>query len=165
MRIDSDQADRAFARQRAKPFNHAGGGTAQTRRAAGFDGDQVAVLGVICVAGRNGQFLAEHLLVDRLKYSAAGRYLAEYSQDALLGMIDDLDDAAPMANAVVFVGLLDMQQHAVADTGGFAESCPARRVNADLWRGPVRLLVPFVGGGDEFAIAVARGHVGKDGRG
>ena len=48
------------------------------------------------------------------------RRFAENPQYAVLGMIDDLDDAAAVADAGVFFSLLDLQQHAVADTGGFA---------------------------------------------
>ena len=59
-------------------------------------------------------------------------------------MIDDLDDAAAMANSVVFFGFLDAEQHAVADAGGFAGPCLARHVDTDFRRGAVRFLVPFV---------------------
>ena len=90
---------------------------------------------------------------------------AENAEHAVLGVVDDLDDAAAVADAVVVVGFLDPQQHAVADAGGFAGLRLARTVNADFRRGPVRLLVPFVGRGDQFAVAVARGDVGEHGRG
>ena len=73
-----------------------------------------------CRAGRNGELLAQHFLVDRLEPPAAVGQLAEDPDHPLLGMVDDLDDAAAVADAVVFLGFLDMQQHAVADTGGFA---------------------------------------------
>ena len=99
-------------------------------------------------AGRNGELLAEHFLVDRLQPAAAVRALAENSQHAVLGMVDDLDDAAAMADAVVFLGLVHVQQHAVADAGGLAGPRLARGVNADFRRRSVRLFVPFVGGGD-----------------
>ena len=46
--------------------------------------------------------------------------LRKIAQHALLGTIDDLDDAAAVADAGVFLGFLDPQQHAVADAGGFA---------------------------------------------
>ncbi len=117
------------------------------------------------VRRRNAEFLAEHLLVDRLQPAAAVRGFAENPQHAVLGMVDDLDDAAAVADAVVFLGFLDVQQHAVADAGGFAGLRLARGVDADFRRGPVRLLVPFVGGGDEIAVAVARGDVGEHGGG
>ncbi len=80
-------------------------------------------------------------------------------------MVDDLDDAAAVADAVVRLGFLDVQQHAVADAGGLAGPRLARGVNADFRRRAVRLLVPFVGGGDEVAVGVARGDVGEHGRG
>ena len=90
---------------------------------------------------------------------------AENAQHALLGMVDDLDDAAAVANAVVFFGFLDAQQHAVAEAGGFAGPRLARNVDADFRRRAVRLLVPFVGRGDEVAVGVARGHIGEHGGG
>ena len=71
--------------------------------------------------------------------------LAENSQHAVLRMVDDLDDAAAMTNAVLFLGFVDAQQDAVAEAGGFAGLRLARNVDADFRRGPVRLLVPFVG--------------------
>ena len=80
-------------------------------------------------------------------------------------MVDDLDDAAAVTSAVVFFGFLDTQQHAVADAGGLAGPRLARSVDADLRRRPVRVFVPFVGRGDQLAVAVARGDVGEHGRG
>ena len=93
------------------------------------------------------------------------RDLSENPQHAVLGMIDDLDDAATMANAAVFVGLIDAEQHAVAETGGFARSRFAWNGDTDLGCGSVRVLVPFVGRGDEIAVAVARRHICEHGRG
>ena len=90
---------------------------------------------------------------------------AENAQHAVLGMIDDLDDAAAMANAVVFVGFFDAEQHAVADTGSFAGSRFAWSGDTDFGRGAVCVLVPFVRRGDEIAVAVARGHIREHGRG
>ena len=121
--------------------------------------------GVAGGAGGNGEFLAEHFLVDRLEPAAAIRRFAENAQHALLGPVDDLDDAAAVADAVVFFGFLDVQQHAVADAGGFAGPRLARHVDADFRRRAVRVLVPFVGRGDQVAVAVARGDVGEHGRG
>ena len=80
-------------------------------------------------------------------------------------MIDDLDDAAAVPNSVVFLGFLDAQQHAIADTGGFAWPRFARHVNADFRCGPVRFFIPFVRGGDEVAVAVACRNIGQHGRG
>ncbi len=165
MRVNGDQADRLFAGERAEPFDHPSAGQAQARRAAGLDRDQVAVLGVAGGASRNSELLAEHFLVDRLEPSAAVRVFAEDPQHAVFGPVDDLDDAAGVADAVVFVDFLDAQQHTVADAGGLAGAHLARRVNADFRRRAVRFLVPFVGRGDEIAVAIARGHVGEHGRG
>ena len=80
-------------------------------------------------------------------------------------MVDDLDDAAAVADAVVFFRFLDAQQHAVAEAGGFAGLRFARHLDADFRRRAMRLLVPFVGRGDEVAVAVAGGDIGEHGRG
>ena len=47
MGVDGDQADRALARERAEPLDHAPGRQAEARRAAGLDRDQIAVLRVV----------------------------------------------------------------------------------------------------------------------
>ena len=127
MRVDGDQADRAFAGERAELLHHAPGRQAQTRSARSLDRDQVAVLRVGGGAGRNVELLAEHFLVDRLQPAAAVRGFAENPQHALLGPVDDLDEAAAVADAGVLLGLLDMQQHAVAEAGGFARAAPCAR--------------------------------------
>ena len=78
-------------------------------------------------------------------------------------MVDDADDAAAVADAGFFFGLLDMQQHAVAESGGGAGARLARKLDADFGRGAVRLGVPFIGRGDEIAVGVARGDIGEHG--
>ncbi len=118
--MNGDDADGALALQRSQSFNHAAGRQAETWRAGGFDRDQVSVLGIGSGASRYRQLLAEHFLVDRLQPAAAMRDLTEDAQYAVLGMVDDLDDAAAMANAAVFVGFFNAEQHAVAESGGFA---------------------------------------------
>ena len=165
VRMDGDQAHRPLAFERAEPLDHAAGRQAQTRGARGLDRDQIAILRVGGRTCGNGQLLAEHLLVDRFQAPAAVLGLAENSQHAVLRMIDDLDDAAAVTNSIVLLGLLDAQQDAIAEAGGFAGPRFARHVDADFRRGPVRFLVPFVRGGDEIAVAVARGNVGQHGRG
>ncbi len=76
--VDSDQADGLLAGQRAERFS--------TTRPCGRpkrDGrdvstrDQIAFLRTVGGAFRNGEFLAEHLLVDRLEPAAAIRVLYE----------------------------------------------------------------------------------------
>ena len=87
---------------------------------------------------------------------------AEDAEHALLGAIDDLDDAAGVADGVAVVaGFLDPQQRAVADAGDLAGRVLARRMDADFRRLAVRLLVPFGRHRDQFAVAVALGDVGE----
>ena len=59
-----------------------------------LDGDEIAVLGAGGRAGRDGDFAAELLLVDRHQPAAAARHAAENAEHAVLGAIDELDDAA-----------------------------------------------------------------------
>ena len=82
----------------------------------------------------------------------------------MLRPLDDLDDAAGIADVLV-AGFLDAHEDLVADAGGFRRLHLARRVNANLRRGAVRVFVPFVGNGDEVAVAVARQDVGQHGGG
>ena len=113
-------------------------------------------------ARRDRELAAELLLVDRREPAAAARQRAEDAERALLGAVDDLDDAAGVADGVaVGVGFLDPQQRAVADAGDLARPRLARRADADFRRGAVRLLVPFGRNGDQLAVAVARGDVGE----
>src|SRR5512139_1386994 len=80
-------------------------------------------------------------------------------------MVDDLDDTATMADAILIFCLLDAEQYAVADAGGFTRPRLPGHMDADFGRGAVRVLVPFVRSRDKVAIAVARGHVREHGRG
>ena len=164
MRVDGDQADRALAFERAEPLDDARGWKAETRRARRFDGDKVAVFCVRGRARRDRKLLAEHFLFDRLQPAAAVLDLPENAEHALLGVIDDLDDAATMADAVVVLGFFDAQQDAVANAGGISGPRLARHMYADFRRGAVGRLIPFVRRGDEVAVAVARGDVGEHGR-
>src|SRR5262249_52876788 len=116
-------------------------------------------------ASGNYELLAEHLLVDRLQPAAAVCDLPEDPQYAVLGMIDDLNDASTVPNPVLFLRLVDTEQHAVADTGCFARTQLAWNMDADFGWGAVRFLVPFVGRGDKITIAVARRHIGQNSRG
>ena len=61
------------------------------------------------------------------------------------------------------VRLLDAQQCAVADPGRGARLRPARNDDADFWRGAAFLDVPFGGSGDQLAVGVPAGDVGKHG--
>ena len=72
------------------------------------------------------------------------RDFAENPQHAVLGVVDDLDDTAAVANFVIFFGFLNSEEDAVANTGSFSGPYLARQMNTDFWRGAMRFLVPFV---------------------
>ena len=93
------------------------------------------------------------------------RDFSENSEHAVLGMINDLDDTSAMTNSVLVFDVLDAQQHAVADPGSFTGPRLARQVNTDFRCRAMRVLVPFVRGGNEIAIAVTRRDISKHGRG
>src|SRR5262249_59590009 len=112
-----------------------------------LDGDQVALPRVGGGAGRNRELAPELLLVDRRQPSAAAGQRAKDAEHALPGAIDDLDDAALMADlrvVVVFGARLgDADQRAVVDARDLARPRAARRRDANLRRRPARLPVPF----------------------
>ena len=56
-----------------------------------------------------------------------------------------------------------MQQHAVADAGGFVRADAMRHAHDDA-RGRAVRLVPFVGCGNQVAVAVTSDDVGEDRR-
>src|SRR6266852_7109108 len=114
--MDRDHADRALALERAEPLRHPRGRQAEARGLRHLDGDQVAIRRVAALAGGNCKLAAAVLLVDRRQPAAAGRQRAENAEHALLGAVDDLDDAAAVADRVaVRLDLLGPQQRAVAD--------------------------------------------------
>ena len=78
----------------------------------------------------------------------------------MFGVIEQLDDAAGDRGAVGLVGVLDPQQHAVADAAGDA-GCGRRGDWTRIFGAVPRSLVPFGGHGDQFAVAVAAGDVGQ----
>ena len=113
-------------------------------------------------AGRDVELAAELLLVDRHQPSAAVRQRAEHAELALPRAVEDLDDAAGVADRVAFLaGLLGAQQHAVADAGDLVRARLARNMDADARRLAVLLGVPFGRNRDQFAVAVALGDVGE----
>ena len=126
--MDGDQADRALALERAEPLDDARRRQAEAAARGTLDRDQVAVLGIGGGAGRDVRAPCRAFSCRPAR--AARRRSAIFAEDAehaLLGMVDDLDDAAAMADAVVVVGFLDVQQHAVADAGGLARARLARK--------------------------------------
>ena len=160
--VDRDQADRLFARERAEPLNHLAGRQPEPALARNLDGDQIAVLGAAGCIGRDVDFPAELFLVDRHQTDAAVRHAAENAERAVLGAVDQLDDAAARA---VFVRVLDADERAVADAGHFAGLGAARRCKADNRGRAVRVLVPFRRPRQKFAVGVAAGDVGEHHRG
>ena len=98
--VDGDQAHRALGLQRAEPLLDAGDRQAEALL-LDADRDQVAVLRVLGRLARDRELLAELLLVDRHQPPAAARQRAEDADRAGLGLVDDLDDAAGVANVVV----------------------------------------------------------------
>ena len=99
--VDGDQAHRALALERAEPLLDAA-------RSAGRSGccwTLTAIRSPSCASlvalARDRELLAELLLVDRHEPPAAARQRAEDAERAGLGLVDDLDDAAGVADVVV----------------------------------------------------------------
>ena len=159
--VDRDQADRPFALERAEPLHDRAGRQAEPAVARHLDRDEIAVLGAAGAVARDGQFAAELFLVDRHQPSAAVGQAAKNAEHAMLGAVDELDDASA---GFFFVGFLDAQQRAVADAGDFARPRAARGGDADDRRRAVRFLVPFGRPREQFAVAVAAGDVGEHDR-
>ena len=59
-----------------------------------FDRDEIAVFGAAGMVARDGKFAAELLLVDRHETPAAARHAAKDAEHAMLGAVDQLDDAS-----------------------------------------------------------------------
>jgi hypothetical protein len=158
-----DHADGTLALERTEPLRDLALRRTEPDRLGHFDGNEVTVLGVASRVRRDTQFLAEHLLVDRLEPAAAARHGMEDAEHAMFRPVENADDAAAVADAVFLRGLLDAQQHAIADAGRDVAVAPLQRRHADFRRRAVFVLVPFVRRRDQVAIAVAGENVGKDG--
>ena len=124
--MDGDQADGALAFERAEPGDDGAGGKPKPAVARHFDRDEIAVDRARCGIGRNAEFAAELLFVDRHQPAAAAGKAAKNSERAAFGAIDQLDDAPAR---LLVVCTFDADQRAVADAGGLR---PAARVAA--WR-------------------------------
>ena len=160
--VDGDQADCALALDRAEPLDDGAGGQAEFALPRDIHRDEIAVGGARGRAGRDAELAAELLLVDRHQPPAARRQAPENAERAMLGAIDQLDDAA---GEFIVAGALDADQRAIADAAGFTRLRPARRDDVDDRRRAMRLLVPFGRPRQEFAVEVAAGNVGEhDGR-
>ena len=80
----------------------------------------------------------------------------------MLGAVDDLDDAPLIEDAVFGVARsFGAQQGPVAYARRLAWASAARRMQANLGWLAVGFLVPFGRYGDELAVSVAGGNVGK----
>ena len=161
VRIDRDQADRALALDRAEPLDDRARGLAELALLCHVDGNEVAVDGALRRDGRDVEFAAEPLLLDRNQPAAARRQCAENAERAMFGAVDQLDDAA---GEFIVAGMFDADQRAVADAAGLARLRPPRRYDMDHRRGAVRLLIPLGGARQKLAIAVAPGNVGQHDR-
>ena len=162
--VDGDQADRALALERAEPLLHARGRQAEAAaRRRDLDRDQVAVLRVAAGAGGIASSRPSCFLSIGDEPAAAVRQRAEDAEHALLGAVDDLDDAARVWRIGIAV-VAGSPRPAAARGRRRRRLSPggalARDVHADFRRGAVRVLVPFGRHRDQFAVAVARGDVG-----
>ena len=163
--MNGDQADGLFAGDRAQPFPDLAGGEAEPARTREVDGDEIAVLGAVGVGLGDIEFAAGLLLVDGDEPSATCGQRPEHAEHAVFGMIDDLDDAAPIGGAVGILGAFDAEQHAVANACGRERARMAWTVDADLRRLAAFGLVPFGRRCDQLAVGIAAGDVGHHGGG
>src|ERR1017187_5794849 len=91
--MDRDQADGAFALDRAEPLDDGAGGQTKPAGARNLDRDKIAIRRATGITVRDNEFAAELLFVDRHQAAAATRQAAKNSEHAVLGAIDQLDDA------------------------------------------------------------------------
>jgi hypothetical protein len=158
VRIDRDQAYRALALDRAEPLDDGARGVAELALLRHVDGNEIAVDGALRRNGSDVELAAEPLLLDRNQPAAAGWQRAENAERAMLGAVDQLDDAA---REFIVAGALDPDQRAVADAAGFTRFRPARRNDVDDGRGAMRLLIPLRRARQKLAVGVASGNVGE----
>ena len=160
--MDGDQADGALALERAEPLDDGAGGQAEAAVPRDFDRDEIAVDRARRGVGRNAQFAAELLLVDRHQPPAAAGKAAKNAERAMLGAIDQLDDAAawsPRRLRARCGSARGRRRRRLRPAGA-----RARRDDADDGRRAMRLLVPFGRPRQKFAVAVAAGDVGEHDR-
>jgi hypothetical protein len=93
------------------------------------------------------------------------RHFPKNTEHTVLGMIDDLDDTPAMADAVIFINLVNSQEDAIANTGSFPRPCVARLMNADFRGRAMGGLVPLVRDCNEFPVAIAHRDIGEHRRG
>src|SRR5271156_6406937 len=155
--MNGDEADGPLGLQRAKPLDDGAGGKSKPAVAGDFNSDKIAVDRSGGRFGRDRKLPAELLLVDRHQAAAAAGKFAENAERAVLGAIDQLDDAT----GDFLTGPFDANERAVADAGHLARPGAAWRGNVDHRRRAVRLLIPFGRARQQFTVAVAGGDVGN----
>jgi hypothetical protein len=128
---------------------------------AHLNGDEIAIAGARCGVGGNRKFAAELLLVDRNQAAATARERTENTKRAMLGAVDQLYDPS---GRFLIGGVFDANERAIADAGNFVRARAALRMDADDRRRAVSLFVPLSRAGQEFAVAVTAGNVGKNDR-
>ena len=110
---------------------------------------------------RDRKLLAELLLVDRHQAPAAAWQRAENAERADLGLVDDLDDAAGIADGIISP-VSSTRSSARSPTPATSPGRAfARRGDADFRHRAVGVLVPFGRGGDQLAVGVAAGDIGE----
>ena len=153
-------------RHRADDRAHLGPRRPETAaRMQEIDRDEIAVLGVLQIGRGDDQLAA--LLVDRHDPRAA-RLQPDDAERRRRLLVEHADDARRARDALRQIvrdfGLA--QQHAIADAGrrGASRPAPGLRLGEHQHqrRRPVRLLVPFVGHGEQLAVGIAPGHVGDE---
>jgi hypothetical protein len=125
------------------------------------DSDEVALLRAVDRCGRDRQFAAEALLVDRNEATAIARP-AKNAEHAVLRAVEHLDRVAAVVGTVAVGRFLDPHQRFVTDAGHFRGTRAARHVEADFRRLAVLLAIPFGGNGNQLAVGIAAGDVGED---
>src|SRR5579872_2288047 len=129
--MDRDQADRLFSRKRAQPLLDLAGGKTKAARTDEIDADEIAIFGIKRVGLGDVEVAPCLLLIDRNEAPAATGVLAENSEHARLGVVDDFDDPAAVDDAVALAlgQFFDADQRAVADAGRRAEPRPSRHMD------------------------------------
>jgi hypothetical protein len=109
---------------------------------------------------RDRELAPELLLVDWNQPPAAIAEAAKDAERAMLGAVDQLNDAS----ACFFAGPLDANQRAVAYAGDLIRARPPRRDDLNDGRSAVGFFVPLGRACHQFAVAIAAGDVGDNDR-
>ena len=117
-------------------------------------------------AGRDGKLPAEHLLVDRLQAAAAGGERMKDAEHAVLGAVDEPDDAAAVADAGFFFRLFHAQAARGRRGRRLRRVCALRGTKMRIFgAGPCASSSHSSGVAMRSPSVSRRGHVGEQGRG